>query len=88
MKAYGCILDLNTAGWRKGLDTPYPAPWPVRRAREMQIPFCFGDDSHGPELVGAGMDEARDYLLSNGVTTVTVLRRDGNVVTREVVSLA
>lgn len=86
-KAHGCILDLNTAGWRKGLGCPYPAPWLVERAREMEIPFCFGDDSHGPELVGAGIEEARRYLLANGVQSVTVLRRYGDSVTREVVKL-
>ncbi len=78
----GGILDLNTAGWRKGLDSPYPAPWLVARARDMGVPFCFGDDSHGPEVVGSGIDDARAYLLQNGVTTVTVLQREDNSVRR------
>lgn len=87
IRQHECILDLNTAGWRKGLDSPYPAPWLVQRATDMGIPFCFGDDSHGPELVGAGIHEAREYLLQNGVTTVTVLGREGNEVLRRAVSL-
>ena len=82
-----CILDLNTAGWRKGLDSPYPAPWLVKRATEVGVPFCFGDDSHGPELVGAGVEEARLYLLENGVESVTVLNRNGNEITRKQVRL-
>ncbi len=86
-RAHDCILDLNTAGWRKGLDSPYPAPWLLQRANEMGIPVCFGDDSHGPELVGAGIPEAREYLLQNGVTTVTVLHRNANVVDRRCVKL-
>lgn len=81
------ILDLNTAGWRKGLDSPYPAPWLLRRAAELGVPVCFGDDSHGPELVGAGIDQARTYLLDNGVTTVTVLGRTGDTVYRRVENL-
>ncbi|MBX7258686.1 MAG: histidinol-phosphatase [Candidatus Hydrogenedentes bacterium] len=81
----GGILDLNTAGWRKGLDSPYPAPWLVEKAHSMGVPFCFGDDSHGPDLVGAGVVEARDYLLQNGVDSVTVLtREDGEIVRRAV----
>src|SRR5262249_15722341 len=40
------ILDLNTAGWRKGLGEPYPTPRLVQQAHQMGIPFCFGDDSH------------------------------------------
>ncbi|MFA6240329.1 MAG: histidinol-phosphatase [Candidatus Hydrogenedentales bacterium] len=83
----GGILDLNTAGWRKGLGSPYPAPWLVEKARVMGVPFCFGDDSHGPELVGAGVVEARDYLMQNGVDSVTILNREGNDIVRKVVSL-
>jgi histidinol-phosphatase (PHP family) len=73
-----CILDLNTAGWRKDLGTPYPAPWLVRLAHDMRVPFCFGDDSHGPDDVGAGIDEGREYLLDCGVQTVTTLRKAEN----------
>ncbi len=78
--AAGSILDLNTAGLRTGLGHPYPAPWLVRRAHAMGIPFCFGDDSHGPDQVGAGLAAGRDYLLSLGVEEITALdRRDGAV---------
>ncbi len=76
-REYGSILDLNTAGWRKQLGGPYPAPWLVRRAAAVGVPFCFGDDSHGPSEVGAGIDEARAYLLENGVTSVDILVRSG-----------
>jgi histidinol-phosphatase (PHP family) len=78
IRAASGILDLNTAGWRKGLGEPYPAPWLVRRAHEMEIPFCFGDDSHRPADVGAGVDAARAYLLANGVDSVTVLTREAD----------
>ena len=44
----------------------------------MGIGFCFGDDSHGPAQVGARIDDARDYLLANGVGEVTVLTRTEN----------
>lgn len=74
-RACGAILDLNTAGRRKGLSAPYPAPRLVRRAAAMGIPFCFGDDSHGPDEVGGGIDAARAYLLENGVASIDVLAR-------------
>ena len=81
----GSILDLNTAAWRKGLKEPYPSPWLIRLAREAGVPFCFGDDSHRPSQVGFGLDRARDYLLSNGVKTVTILEPGGGeTVRREV----
>ena len=85
------ILDLNTAGWRKGLGEPYPAPLWVKRAQELGIPFCFGDDSHRVSQIGAGIVEARQYLLALGVNTITVLTREGDFangpVVRRVVSL-
>lgn len=79
VRSVGAILDLNTAGWRKGLGEPYPAPPLVQKAHEMGIGFCFGDDSHRPSDVGAGVPEAREYLLRCGVPTVTVLNREGDV---------
>jgi len=47
------ILDVNTGPLRKGEAIPNPAPWIVESACDMGIPFCFGDDSHGPDQVGA-----------------------------------
>jgi histidinol-phosphatase (PHP family) len=87
IRAHDCILDLNTAGYRKGLGSPYLAPWLVERAAAMGIGFCFGDDSHGPHQVGLDLDRSRRYLLNNGVTTVTVLTRDKAEVVKRVVPL-
>jgi histidinol-phosphatase (PHP family) len=87
VRAHGCILDLNTAGYRKGLGSPYPAPWLLRQAHAMGIGFCFGDDSHGPHQVGEGVEQARGYLLENGVNSVTVLTREDGAVVRRVVAL-
>ena len=66
----GAILDVNTAGYRKGLGRPYPAPWLVRAASERGIPFCFGDDAHAVAQVGSHFEEARRYLLELGVTEI------------------
>jgi len=82
VREHDCILDLNTAGYRKGLDTPYPDVWVLELARDMNIPFALGDDSHAPDQVGAGFHEGREYLLSHGINTVTVLQRDGNAISR------
>lgn len=75
IERHGCILDLNTAGYRKGLGSPYPAPWLLRAANERGIPFCFGDDSHGAHDVGAGIHDARTYLIDNGIDTIVSLTR-------------
>jgi histidinol-phosphatase (PHP family) len=83
----GSILDVNTAGYRKGLGMPYPAPWLLEMAHRMGIGFCFGDDSHGPAQVGQGIEDARLYLLENGVDHVTILARHEGGLHRERVPL-
>ena len=74
-KEHGCILDLNTAGYRKGLGCPYPAQWVVEIAERLGLSFCFGDDSHGPHQVGLDIEEGRRYLLSEGVGHIAYLTR-------------
>jgi histidinol-phosphatase (PHP family) len=83
----GAILDLNTAGIRKGLGSPYPRPWLLTEAHERGIPLCFGDDSHGPEQVGFGLDEARVYLLEHGIETITALTREDGAVVQKTIAL-
>ena len=87
IRRHDCILDLNTAGYRKGLGVPYPAPWLVKRAQLLGIDFCFGDDSHSPADVGAGLETARSYLLQNGVDHITTLTREGGSLGRKRIPL-
>lgn len=86
-RARRCILDLNTAAWRKGLTEPYPAPWLVEIAGVKGIPFCFGDDSHGPDQVGYGFARAMRYLLAHGVTEVCSLERCDGALARRAIPL-
>ena len=88
VKESGAILDLNTAGWRKGLGNAYPEPWLVRRAAELGIGFCFGDDSHGPAHVGDGIDRAREYLLGLEIASIRSLNRTQGEVLSAVVPLS
>lgn len=84
----GTIIDVNTSAYRRGFDTPYPAPWLLERAvHRFGIGVCFGDDSHGVAQVGAGILEARDYLLEHGVAELTMLARSEAGVVRANVSL-
>ena len=84
---HGAILDINTAGYRKNIGRPYVAPWLVRAAAERNIGLCFGDDSHGVADVGAGIREARQYLLDLGVDTITTLTREGTAIGKQRVPL-
>ena len=82
VKQHGAILDLNVYPFRRGKDVPYPASWIVELAKQENISFGFGDDSHAPDTVGVGIEQGRDYLLSCGVERVAVLtRRDGHLCT-------
>ncbi len=75
MRQFNCILDINTAGYRKGSPFPYPAPVYVQLARDLGIPVCFGDDSHDASQVGEGIEQAREYLLSMGINRIMTLER-------------
>ncbi len=86
-KSYNCILDVNSAALRKGLPEPYPSPWLVRLAVEAGVPFCLGDDSHGPQQVGYGLTRARNYLLAHGVDTITTLEPAEHGLQRRQISL-
>jgi histidinol phosphatase-like PHP family hydrolase len=59
----------------------------VRRAAAIGIPFCFGDDSHLAADVGIGISEAREYLLQNGIPSITTLIRESGEIARRVVPL-
>ena len=83
----GAILDLNVSALRKGLATPYCSPWIVTRATELGVPFCFGDDSHSVDQVGVGLESGRQYLLANGVETITTLTRMKDSISHKTVSL-
>jgi histidinol-phosphatase (PHP family) len=84
--AAGSLLEVNTAGYRKGLRGPYPAPRVVRRASELGVALTFSDDSHEVAHVGADLERARAYLLGCGVRTIGALGRasEGGLEVREV----
>jgi histidinol-phosphatase (PHP family) len=68
--ARGRIVELNTAGWRKGLGEPYPAPWILARCRDLGIPVTIGSDAHAPEQVTWGFDRASACLEELGITPI------------------
>ena len=82
-----CILDLNVYPLRRGKPHPYPVPWIVQMAKETQVPFCFGDDSHAAHNVGVGIAEGREYLLAQGVKTVTMLTKASGQITQKEIPL-
>lgn len=71
----GKCLEVNTAGYKYGLEQPNPAPSILRRYRQLggkQI--TIGADAHAPQHIGIGFDKVRQLLLSLGYDTYTVFR--------------
>ncbi|MDP7484980.1 MAG: histidinol-phosphatase [Dehalococcoidia bacterium] len=86
-KTAGCILDLNVSALPKGLSSPYPAPWIVKQAMELGVPFSFGDDSHSSAQVGANIKGGRHYLIDQGVETITTLTHENSRLVKKQIPL-
>lgn len=68
----GLPIELNTAGWNKGLGEPYPAPRILTRARDRGIPVIVNSDSHTPREVTRGFDQAASCLAALTITPTTL----------------
>lgn len=68
----GVVVELNTAGWRKGLNDPYPSPWILERCRDLGIPVTVNADSHTPEQVIWGFERAERLLEGLGIEAVSL----------------
>jgi histidinol-phosphatase (PHP family) len=79
--ASGAALEVNAAPFRRGFGPVYPGPQVLARARLLGVPVTLGDDSHGPDGVGVGLDACLDAIAAAGYRDVHYLtRRDGEVV--------
>lgn len=77
----GAVLDVNAAPPRRGLGPVYPLLPLLRRARAMGVGVTLGDDSHGVDSVGAGLDACLRAIADAGYAEVSYFaRRDGETV--------
>lgn len=75
-KAAGLIVELNTAGLRREIGEPYPAPWILARCHALGVPVTVTTDAHKPAEVAADLPEAAAILRDVGFTEVAA--RDGD----------
>lgn len=75
VKNYGGWLEMNTSGFRKGLEDPYPQRQIAEEWVRMGGKFTFSDDSHGIAQVMTNYERGIEYLESLGVTEVWTLER-------------
>jgi histidinol-phosphatase (PHP family) len=72
------VLDVNCGAYRRGLSPVYPLPEILQRARAMGIGVTLGDDSHGTQSVGVGLDACLQAIADAGYRELHFLaRRDG-----------
>ncbi len=77
----GAALEVNAAPFRRGFGPVYPGPQVLARAREMGVAVTLGDDSHGPEGVGVGLEACVAAIAAAGYREVHYLtRREGEIV--------
>jgi histidinol-phosphatase (PHP family) len=73
MAKRGLCLEINSAGFRKGLGAPYPSPDILQAARAAGVrELTLGSDCHKPEDVGQGVAECAGLAREAGFERVAV----------------
>jgi HisJ family histidinol phosphate phosphatase len=75
IKEQGGLLEVNSAGLRKGLKEPYPGQSICEVWKGMGGKFTLSDDSHGIAQVGTNYLRLLRYLEGLGVEDVWTLER-------------
>jgi histidinol-phosphatase (PHP family) len=78
--ASGSALEVNAAPFRRGFGPVYPGPQVLARACALGVPVTLGDDSHGPDGVGVGLDACIAAIAAAGYRKVHYLTRQGGEV--------
>jgi histidinol-phosphatase (PHP family) len=69
VRASGCVVEINTSGWRKM--GPERGPFPNRKMLGMLalagVPITFGSDAHRPDEVGYARAQAAQLLADIGL---------------------
>lgn len=73
----GSVLDVNCATHRRGLGSVYPLPEILERARRVGVGITLGDDSHGMNDVGVGLDASMSAIAGVGYREVSYFVRAG-----------
>jgi histidinol-phosphatase (PHP family) len=80
----GGLVEVNSAGLRKGLKEPYPMRCVVERFLEVGGKLTLSDDSHGIKHVGTNYVATIEYIESFGVSEVWTLEGKGGVSGKEI----
>lgn len=72
---YGGLLEVNSAGLRKGLAEPYPKAEICEAFLKGGGRFTLSDDSHGVEQVGTKYGEVLEFVEKAGIQEIYFLER-------------
>ncbi|KAL9103155.1 MAG: hypothetical protein Q9163_001760 [Psora crenata] len=75
VREYGGIVEINSAGLRKGLREPYPQADICREMIARGINVTLSDDAHGVGQVGTNYIEAVRFIEEMGFQRVVYLKR-------------
>jgi histidinol-phosphatase (PHP family) len=67
----GMVLEINSSGYRKKINEPYPSLDMLDKIKEINVPICVGSDSHSPQQVGFMFDDIYTSLIQNGFENFT-----------------
>ncbi len=73
--ASGGVIEVNCAAFRNGYGPVYPLPQVLERAQAMGIRVTLGDDSHGVETVGVGLEQSLAAISAAGYKSAVYLTR-------------
>ena len=75
LKSYGVGFEINTSGYRHGIDDKFPVDGFIRAAMEAGVrTITLGSDSHYVETLGYRLTNVASQLSSDGFKTVSVYK--------------
>lgn len=86
--ACDAVLDVNAAPARRNGKPVYPSVEILTLAQLMGVGVTLGDDSHGPDTVGRGLDACVDAIRAAGYRQVACLHRRRGRIEQEFVPLS
>ncbi|KAF6234561.1 hypothetical protein HO173_007186 [Letharia columbiana] len=72
---YGGLVELNSAGLRKGMSEPYPKAEICKKFFARGGAFTLSDDSHGIKQVGTNYGRCLSFAEKTGITSVHFLEK-------------
>jgi len=80
IKTQNMVLEINSSGFRKKVEEPYPELKMFDIIKENNIAICVGSDSHAPDQVGLEFDVLYETLQQKGFESLTHFEKRNPIV--------